>query len=488
MPHNLRYLARCCRIEGDADLEIAGITQDSREVKPGYLFAALKGTQVNGEDFIPEALARGAVALLVRDDLVLEDVPEGVAIVRSNNPARALALIAARFYLHQPVTVVAVTGTNGKTSVVEFVRQIWAFMGFRAASMGTLGVFGPDLDDLDTMHTTPDPVKLHANLARMRKRAISHLAMEASSHGLAQYRLDGVRLTAGGFTSFSRDHLDYHKDMDAYFEAKMRLFEELLHPPAPAVVNVDDDAGETVAERARARGLLLFDVGLAGKRIEMMERRIEGFGQQLVLRTPKREYRIYLPLVGRFQAENALVAAGLVIAAGGPEEEAILGLERLKPVRGRMELVARTKKGAAVFVDYAHTPEGLRAALEALRPYAEGRLIVLFGAGGDRDPGKRPQMGQVAAELADMVIVTDDNPRHEDPAAIRAQILSACPGAMEIADRAAAIRQGMALLEKGDILLVAGKGHETGQIIGDEVVPFSDHEEIERWIREEWDK
>ena len=490
MPHRLKHLAKCCEIKGEGDIEILGITQDSRKVRPGWLFAALPGTQTDGARFIPEAVERGAVALLAGRDVPLPDLPRPVTIVRSDNPARALALIAARFFLHQPVTIVAVTGTNGKSSVVDFVRQIWRFMGFRAASMGTLGVHGVDVEDLDVGHTTPDPVTLHEVLAKMRKRAISHLAMEASSHGLVQHRLDGVRLTAGGFTSFSRDHLDYHRDMDAYFEAKMRLFEALLHPPAGAVINVDDEAGAEVARRARERGLLVLDVGLVGHGIEMVERRIEGFGQQLRLRTRKREYKIYLPLVGRFQAENALVAAGLVIAAGGPEEEAILGLERLRSVRGRMELVARTASGAAVFVDYAHTPDALKAALEALRPYVGtgARLIVVFGAGGDRDAGKRPQMGEVAAQLADVVIVTDDNPRHEDPARIRRAILAACPGAMEIADRAAAIRQGMALLKEGDILLVAGKGHETGQIVGNAVHPFSDHEEILRWIEEEQDR
>ena len=488
MSRRLKYLAKCCVIEGDGDMTIAGITADSRAVKPGYLFAALPGTRVDGAKFIPGAVEKGAVAILCGKDVKLPDLPEGVAVVRADNPARALSLIAARFYRHQPVTIVAVTGTNGKSSVAEFVRQIWAFMGFRAASMGTIGVFGPDLEGLKVSHTTPDPVHLHETLAKMRKKAISHLALEASSHGLAQYRLDGVRLSAGGYTNISRDHLDYHADMDGYFNAKMRLFEELLEPPAGAVINMDGARGAEAAERARARGLLVLDVGEAAEGLKLLERRPEGLGQQLRIRGRKREYRVYLPLVGRFQAENALVAAGLVIAAGGPEEEAIMGLERLTGARGRLDLAGRTMAGAVAFVDYAHTPDALRTALEALRPYARGRLVVVFGAGGDRDRGKRPQMGEAAAKLADVVIVTDDNPRSEDPARIRSEILAACPGAREIGDRSRAIAEALAMLEPGDVLLVAGKGHEKGQIVGDEVIPFSDHEEIERWLEEEMDK
>jgi len=484
MPQELKNLAKCCRIEGDGGLHVLGVTADSRKVREGWLFAALPGTRTNGARYIPDALERGAAAILVGKDVVLPDIPPGVAVVRAENPARALALVAARFYRHQPVTIVAVTGTNGKSSVVEFTRQIWTFMGFRAASMGTLGIFGPDLEDLDVRHTTPDPVHLHETLARMRKRAISHLAMEASSHGLAQYRLDGVRLTAGGYTNLSRDHLDYHESMDAYFEAKMRLFTELLHPPAGAVVNMDDDRGPEVARRARDHGLMVWDVGESGGRLRLVSRRVEGLGQQLVVQGTKREYRVYLPLVGRFQAENALVAAGLVIAAGGPEEEAVMALERLRGARGRLDLVGRTRNGASVFVDYAHTPDALSVALRALRPYAGGRLIVVFGAGGDRDVGKRARMGEVAAREADVVVVTDDNPRSEDPASIRAMVMEGCPDAREIGDRAEAIRTALGMLERGDILLVAGKGHETGQIVGDQTIPFSDHEEIERWLEE----
>ncbi len=480
MARVLASLAKCCRIEGDGGLLISGLALDSRKVAPGFLFAALPGTRVNGLQFVPEAIERGARALLVAEDAQLPPLEPGIAVVRSPIPAQALARIAARFHVHQPVTIVAITGTNGKSSVAEFTRQIWQFMGFRAASMGTLGVFGPDLDDLNVQHTTPDVITLHENLARMRRRGISHLAMEASSHGLAQYRMDGVRLTAGGFTNISRDHLDYHGSMEDYFNAKMRLFEELLNPTASAVVNMDAGRAGEVAGRAQAHGLRLFGIGAAGEQLKLLQRRLEGLGQHLHIRGQKREYRIYLPLVGDFQVANALLAAGLVIAAGGPEEEAVLALERLRGARGRMEMVGRTEDGAAVFVDYAHTPDALATALDALRPYVRGRLIVVFGAGGDRDAGKRPQMGQAAAEHADVVIVTDDNPRSEEPADIRRQVLAGCPGALEVGDRADAIRQAVGMLEAGDILLVAGKGHETGQIIGEEVLPFSDHEEVRK--------
>ena len=485
MGRPLKHLAKCCRVDGPAEMRVSGLALDSRLVKPGYLFAALPGTKFDGVQFVPDALERGAKALLVAENASLPPLPEDIAVVRSPNPARALAHIAARFYVHQPVTIVAVTGTNGKSSVAEFTRQIWAFMGFRAASMGTLGVNGPELSDLDVHHTTPDVITLHEMLMHMRLRGITHLAMEASSHGLAQYRMDGVRLTTGAFTNLSRDHLDYHGDMDAYFAAKMRLFEEVLHPPAAAVVNMDAADGGEVARRAAKRGLRVFGTGAAGDTLKLLSRRLEGLGQHLHIQAQKRDYRIFLPLVGEFQAENALVAAGLVIAAGGPEEEAILGLERLRGARGRMELVGRTDAGAPVFVDYAHTPDALAHALRALRPYVQGRLVVVFGAGGDRDAGKRPQMGQVAAHLADVVIVTDDNPRSEDPAAIRAAILQGAPQAEEIGDRAEAIASAIARLEPGDILLVAGKGHETGQIVGDTVLPFSDHDEILRCLKKE---
>ena len=480
MARALKHLAKCCRVQGNGEMCITGLALDSRLVKPGYLFAALPGTRLDGLQFVPDALERGATALLVAEEAALPPLPEGVAVVRSANPARALAHIAARFYVHQPVTIVAVTGTNGKSSVAEFTRQIWSFMGFRAASMGTLGVHGPDIDDLNVAHTTPDVITLHANLAKMRRRAISHLVMEASSHGLQQYRMDGVRLTAGAFTNLSRDHLDYHGDMEHYFAAKMRLFRELLHPTAGAVINMDVAEGPEVAQIARHHSLRVLEVGEAGSGLKLLSRRLEGLGQHLHIRGRRREYRIFLPLVGDFQAANALVAAGLVIAAGGPEEEAILGLERLRGARGRMELVGRRENGAAVFVDYAHTPDALATALRALRPYARGRLVVVFGAGGDRDKGKRALMGQAAARHADVVIVTDDNPRSEEPAEIRRQILAGCPGAEEVAGRAAAIARAVKALRAGDILLVAGKGHETGQEIQGEIHPFSDHEEIRK--------
>ncbi len=488
MSRRLADLLRECRIEGDGGTPVAGVTADSRQVAPGFLFAALPGTRADGTRFIPEAVKRGAVAILAGADAALPDLPAGVAVARAENPARAFSLAAARFWRHQPVTIVAVTGTNGKSSVAEFTRQIWSFMGFRAASMGTLGVSGPGLEDLSVAHTTPDPAHLHETLAKMRKRGISHLAMEASSHGLAQCRLDGVLLAAGAFTNLTRDHLDYHGSMEAYFAAKMRLFEELLNSPAGAVVNMDDPHGAEVMKRARARGLVTLGTGEAGGELTLLERREEGLCQHLRLRGRGGEYAVCLPLPGRFQAENALVAAGLVIAAGGPEAEAVMALERLRGARGRLELAGRTRAGAPVFVDYAHTPAALETALAALRPHARGRLIVVFGAGGDRDRGKRPLMGAAAARLADAVIITDDNPRSEEPAAIRAEILAACPQAREVGERALAIRAALEMLSPDDLLLVAGKGHETGQTIGGRTHPFSDHEEIERWLQEEADR
>ena len=484
MSRRLSDIATCCTIEGNGAIMISGISADSRNVRPGELFAALPGSRVDGARFIPGAVEKGAAAVLVARDAGLPPLPDHVAVVRADDPARALALMAARFMVHQPVTIAAVTGTNGKSSVAEFTRQIWADMGFRAASLGTIGVSGPDVDDLSIGHTTPDAVTLHRTLASLRKRAISHLAMEASSHGLAQRRLDGVRLGAAAFTSFSRDHLDYHGDMAAYFAAKMRLFDALLHRPAAAVINMDDQKAEEVRRHAEKRGLRVLGVGEKGDALKLLAVRPAGLVQFLTIAGRRRDYDICLPLIGRFQVENALVAAGLVIACGGPEEEAVKNLERLQGARGRLELVGRAAGGAPVFVDYAHTPDALRTALAALRPHTTGRLIVVFGAGGDRDRGKRPLMGEAAAGLADVVIVTDDNPRHEDPAAIRKEVLTGCPGAREIPDRAAAIADAVAMLGDGDVLLVAGKGHETGQIVGDETIPFSDHEEIARHLKE----
>jgi UDP-N-acetylmuramoyl-L-alanyl-D-glutamate--2,6-diaminopimelate ligase len=463
-----------------AGLQISGLAADSRKVKPGFVFAALPGTKGDGATYVEQAFANGAVAAIGSKGLALA----GKIIIGSDNPRRLLALMAARFWAAQPETIVAVTGTNGKTSVAVFVRQIWAAMGFRAASIGTIGVVGPEGTSY-LQHTTPDPVELHEIAASLRHDHVKHLAIEASSHGLSQYRLDGLLLTAGGFTNITRDHLDYHGNFDDYLAAKMRLFGELLPQGAAAVINMDSPHGEAVDAVARSRGLVCVGVGTKGKDIALLSSRREGLEQHLAIRTAKADYRVTLPLVGDFQTSNALVAAGLVIAAGGDESQAFHALESLKGATGRLDLVGRSAKGASVFVDYAHTPDALENAILALRPYATARLSVVFGCGGDRDTGKRSMMGAVAAQHADRVIVTDDNPRSEDAAKIRAAILQGAVGAREIGNRALAIRSAVEELEAGDILLVAGKGHELGQIIGAQTIAFSDHEAVHAALRGE---
>jgi UDP-N-acetylmuramoyl-L-alanyl-D-glutamate--2,6-diaminopimelate ligase len=457
------------------EIDIRGLTADSREVEPGFLFAAILGEANDGGSFIPEALARGAAALLAGPDVRIDDT--ALPVLREHNVRRSLALMAARFHPRQPDTVVGVTGTNGKTSVVAFVRQIWETMGLRAASLGTVGLVAPGITE-PVAHTTPDPVALHAVLTKLAQCGVTHLALEASSHGLKQCRLDGVRFAAGAFTNLSRDHLDYHADVEDYFDAKARLFTELLLPGASAVVNTDTAEGVRIARMAGQRGLVVLTVGADGETIRLLHRERKGLAQQLIVEADKQKHEIFLPLVGEFQVSNALVAAGLTVACGGQMSVALRALEYLKGARGRLELVATSRGGAPVFVDYAHTPDALKHALLALRPHATGKLVVVFGCGGDRDRGKRPQMGAVAAELADIAYVTDDNPRGEDPAAIRAQIIAACPDGIEVAGRAEAIARAVAGLEDGDVLLVAGKGHETGQIIGHDVVAFSDHEAV----------
>jgi UDP-N-acetylmuramoyl-L-alanyl-D-glutamate--2,6-diaminopimelate ligase len=457
------------------EIDIRGLTADSREVEPGFLFAAILGEANDGGSFIPEALARGAAALLAGPDVRIDDT--ALPVLREHNVRRSLALMAARFHPRQPDTVVGVTGTNGKTSVVAFVRQIWETMGLRAASLGTVGLVAPGITE-PVAHTTPDPVALHAVLTKLAQCGVTHLALEASSHGLKQCRLDGVRFAAGAFTNLSRDHLDYHADVEDYFDAKARLFTELLLPGASAVVNTDTAEGVRIARMAGQRGLVVLTVGADGETIRLLHRERKGLAQQLIVEADKQKHEIFLPLVGEFQVSNALVAAGLTVACGGQISVALRALEYLKGARGRLELVATSRGGAPVFVDYAHTPDALKHALLALRPHATGKLVVVFGCGGDRDRGKRPQMGAVAAELADIAYVTDDNPRGEDPAAIRAQIIAACPDGIEVAGRAEAIARAVAGLEDGDVLLVAGKGHETGQIIGHDVVAFSDHEAV----------
>lgn len=461
----------------DGSTRLAGLTADSREVQPGYLFAALPGRRLDGRQFIGDAVRRGAKVVLGPAGTRLPAGCRDVRLIADVEPRRLFARIAAAFFGLQPATTVAVTGTNGKTSVVAFTRQIWQRLGRRAASLGTLGVVAPGVEEPGSL-TTPDPVALHAKLAELAASGVTHLALEASSHGLDQFRLDGVALVAAGFTNLGRDHLDYHGSRGAYFRAKARLFQELLGTDGVVVVNRDDESGAVIAEMCAGRGQRVVSFGSPGHAercdIEIVAIRPLPDALDLSLNIENKAYRVALPLVGRFQAENALCALGLVLATGGEPLAALGALESLKPVRGRLELVGRHPGGAPVFVDYAHTPDALRAALTALRPHAAGRLVVAFGCGGDRDTGKRPLMGEIAAEIADRVIVTDDNPRSEPPAAIRAAILAACPGAMEIGDRGDAIRVGIAGLETGDVLVIAGKGHEQGQTVGDAVRPFDD--------------
>jgi UDP-N-acetylmuramoyl-L-alanyl-D-glutamate--2,6-diaminopimelate ligase len=452
-------------------LLVSGLTADSREVEPGYVFAALPGTKVDGAKYIGQAFERGASVVIAHGG---SSYSGSGLIIETANPRQLFARMAARFFGKQPDLAVGVTGTNGKTSVAAFVRQIWLAMGFRAASIGTIGVVGPSATEY-LAHTTPDPVQLQRLLATLAEDHVGHLVLEASSHGLAQYRLDGIRFAAAGFTNLTRDHLDYHATVEDYLNAKMRLFEELLPAGAPAIINADTPFSAEVTARAKARGLKIFSVGKLGVELKLLSSRRDGFGQQLKLQGSQKTHAVYLPLVGEFQTSNALVAAGLVLATGGAEAQVMHALESLHGAKGRLELVGKSKTGASIFVDYAHTPDALENAIVSLRPYTDGKLVVIFGCGGDRDKGKRPQMGAIAAKHADKIIVTDDNPRSEDPKVIRAEILAACPGAREIGDRAIAISAGVAALTASDVLLIAGKGHEEGQTIGSKVIPFSDH-------------
>jgi UDP-N-acetylmuramoyl-L-alanyl-D-glutamate--2,6-diaminopimelate ligase len=462
-------------------IEIAGLAADSRSVRPGDVFVAVAGTKADGLRFVGSALAAGAVALIAEraPDVPL---PAGVGFARVADARRALALAAAKFFPRQPGTIAAVTGTSGKTSVAAFTRQIWTALGHRAASIGTIGLVAPGTEVYGSL-TTPDPIALHRTLDRLAQDQVSHLAIEASSHGLDQHRLDGLRLRAGAFTNISRDHLDYHQTPEAYLAAKLRLFDTLMPADGRAVIDVDHDSADAVVAAATARGLEVLTVGRNGDTIRLVEAEIDGFAQDLSVAHAGRVYRVRLPLVGHFQVENALVAAGLAIATGAEAQDAFAALEGLGGAKGRLELVGE-RNGAPIFVDYAHKPDALAKALQALRPYVRHKLIVVFGAGGDRDRGKRPIMGAIAAQGADRVIVTDDNPRSEDPAAIRAAILAAAPGAIEIGDRGDAIRQAIKTLEAGDVLLVAGKGHESGQIVGDRVLPFTDHAAVAAALEE----
>ncbi|SDG50548.1 UDP-N-acetylmuramoylalanyl-D-glutamate--2,6-diaminopimelate ligase [Bradyrhizobium sp. Rc2d] len=459
-----------------AALDVSGLALDSRQVRPGDLFFALAGSKTDGARFIDAAVAAGAVAV------VGDHAPDGskVPFVTVANPRRALALAAARFFPAQPATIAAVTGTSGKTSVAAFTRQIWERLGHASASIGTIGLVSPKRTVYGSL-TTPDPIALHRQIDEIARDGVTHLAFEASSHGLDQYRLDGVRVCAGGFTNLSRDHMDYHPTVAHYLAAKLRLFRELVPPDGAAVISADNDCSVDVIDAAKARGLRVMAVGRngdgAGEGIRLADAEVEGFSQALALEHCGKRYEVRLPLVGEFQIENALVSAGLAIGTGSDAANVFASLEHLEGAKGRLERVGE-RNGAPIFVDYAHKPDALAKALQALRPYARRKLIVVFGAGGDRDAGKRPIMGEIAAENADGVIITDDNPRSEKPEAIRAAILATAKGAREIGDRTAAIRAAIEDLQEGDALLIAGKGHETGQIVGGEVLPFSDHEAV----------
>jgi len=460
---------------GSGDPDILGLTADSRTVRPGYLFAALAGARADGRSYLADALKRGAAAVLAAAD----EAPAGLAVpvIADPNPRRLLALMAARFHAPQPKTVAAVTGTNGKTSIAVFARQLWTAQGFKAASIGTIGLVAPGIERAGSL-TTPDPVELHRELQTLARTGVDHLALEASSHGLEQFRLDGVDLAAAAFTNLTRDHLDYHGDMAHYFAAKKRLFAELLPAGGAAVINADIPEAPELIALAKSRGHKLATYGTAANatlRLLSVRPTEPGLAVEIVANGVRRA--LTLPLIGDFQAMNALAALGLALATGVTLDVALDALAKLQGAPGRMEIVARHPSGGPAIVDYAHTPDALEAALTALRPHAQKRLIVVFGAGGDRDAGKRPLMGAIAERLADIAIVTDDNPRSEDAALIRRAILASCPKGREIGDRREAIRAGAKLMSAGDLLLVAGKGHETGQIAGGKTLPFNDKDE-----------
>lgn len=464
----------------DAPIEVKGLSADSRAIGPGMVFAALPGSKADGTRYIADAVARGAIAVLAAADAVLPELD--VPVLRSPDPRQALARMAARFYGRQPDVVVAVTGTSGKTSVAEFTRQLFAALGRTAASLGTMGITTAKGTSYGSL-TTPEPVALHRTLAELAGEGITHLAFEASSHGLDQRRLDGVRLTAAAFTNIGRDHLDYHPSPADYLAAKLRLFRELLEPGQSAVINTDGAGAAAVIVAARERGLRMLTVGRSGEALRLAGIAAQGFAQLLAIDADGRRHEVKFPLLGSYQAENALVAAGLVIAAGEDAKHIIPAMATLAGVNGRLDVVG-SARGGLVVVDYAHKPEALAAALDALRPFARARLICVFGCGGDRDRGKRRIMGEIAVQKADLAIVTDDNPRSEEPARIRAEILAGASGAREIGDRATAISEAIAMMREGDVVLVAGKGHETGQIVGAKTIPFSDHEAVRKALAE----
>jgi len=454
-----------------ADRTVTGFAIDHRKIAPGTVFGAFEGAAFNGEDFIEAAIAAGAIAIVARPEAKVD----GALHIANDVPRRAFAKLAAQFLLPFPEQVVAVTGTNGKTSTAELTRQLWRMSGHHAASIGTLGITTAS-DQAATGLTTPDIVTFLANMSGLCREGVTHAIFEASSHGLSQYRSEGVKVSVGAFTNLSRDHLDYHGTMDAYFEAKMRLFDEVVDADGSVVIWADDAWSDQAIARAKKRELRLITVGEKGKGIQLVSRAPTQLGQTLELRIQGDVYKVGLPLIGAYQAANALVAAGIVMASGGDVQSLLSHLARLQPVRGRLERAVITRSGAPVYVDYAHTPDGLRAAIAALRPHTKGKLITVFGAGGDRDTGKRPEMGAVAVAGSDIVIITDDNPRSEDPGLIRADVMAGAPGAHEIGDRRYAIAFAIEHAEPDDIVLIAGKGHEQGQIIMGRVLPFDDLE------------
>jgi UDP-N-acetylmuramoyl-L-alanyl-D-glutamate--2,6-diaminopimelate ligase len=477
----LRELAGILEVDSGLDTDVSGVTQDSRKAEPGFLFFALPGSKADGSKFASDAVAKGATVIVAGRDAEFGNL--SVPLFRVDDPRRALALSAAAFYGRQPETMIAVTGTAGKTSVAGFTRQIWAYAGHQAASIGTTGVVAPGRNDYGTL-TTPDPVELHALLQELADAGVTHAAMEASSHGLDQRRLDGVKLKAAGFTNLGRDHLDYHPTIDEYLKAKLRLFDTLMDKGAPAIIFADDPFTEPVVNAAKNSGLQALTVGRKGEFISVKRVEHERRRQRVELAYGGRIYEIDLPLAGEFQVSNALVSVGLAIVTGVNAATAFSALEHLEGAPGRLDLAGQTKDGALIYVDYAHKPEALENVLASVRPFTTGRVVAVFGCGGDRDKGKRPIMGEIAARLADVVIVTDDNPRSEVPAQIRSEIIAAAKGALEIGNRAEAIRAAVAMLHAGDTLIVAGKGHEAGQTVGGVTHHFSDHEEVRKALAE----
>lgn len=465
---------------GSSDPDITGLTADSRQARKGHLFAALPGAKADGSAFIADAVKNGAVAVLAAKGT---KVPTGAVLVESENPRRDFALMAARFYGRQPQTVVAVTGTNGKTSTAHFTEQIWEALGHKSASLGTLGVRGGGMDR-DGSLTTPDPVTLYGELARLADGGVTHLAMEASSHGLDQFRLEGANIKAAAFTNITRDHLDYHGDMNDYLSAKSRLFADILPPDGTAVLNADVPEFAALEKICVDRGIKVIGYGRKGREIKILQRQAVPGGQELRVAIAGQEYDVRLPLVGPFMAMNTLCAAGLVMVGGVPAAQIVPLLEKLKGAPGRLQRVDGHPAGAAIYVDYAHTPDALENILMALRPHTDGQLFCIIGCGGDRDPGKRPVMGKIADELADVAIITDDNPRSEDPAKIRAAVMKDTKCAREIGGRRAAIETAIGELHAGDVLVIAGKGHEQGQIIGGRVEPFDDVVEARKAIEQ----